>query len=271
MTKPAEDTRRPPLAAVLCGKADALLDRTMRVMRLLHEGAWLGVLTAEERDAVTTSFYSASNMFASREHNVNALFDWEREAVGRYFGPGSSVLVPAAGAGREVLQLRRMGFRAQGFDCCPRLVEASKQLFQAEDAGPPVILSAPNEVPPGLPRFDGVLVGWGGYHHIQGRERRIRFLGQLRRLIEAGGPLVVSFFHRHDSDVTDRWLPRVAGVFRVLSFFRGEPVEPGDRLSARSLRHCFTEAEIRDELKAGGFRLDCYSEEEYGHAVGIAE
>lgn len=243
----------------------------MLAARLIHEGAWLGLLTAKERVAVTDGFYSTSRTYLGGEHNANELFGWEREVVQRYFRPGSSVLVPAAGAGREVLQLRGLGFEAHGFDCCVPLVQTGEQLFQAEGAGSPVILSAPNEVPPGLPMFDAVLVGWGGYHHIPGRGRRVRFLGQLRRLVAAGAPLVLSFFCRRDCETYDRWLWRVARVSRLLACFRGEPVELGDRLTVRTQCHFFTEPEIRDELKAAGFRMDHYSEQEYGHAVGIAE
>jgi hypothetical protein len=271
MSEQKEITRRTPLAAVLCVRAKALFDRAVLAAQLVHNGTWLGLLTAEERVAVTAYFYSNSRTYLGREHNASGLFVWERPAIERYFRPGSSLLVTAAGAGREVLQLRRMGFHVQGFECSPSLVRASEKLFREQDGGSPIMLALPNEVPAGLPGFDGVVVGWGGYHHIPGRERRIRFLRQLRSLLGAGSPLLVSFFHRADSEAYDKWLSRVARVVRLLTLFRGEPVEPGDRLTSCTQCHCFTETEIREELKAAGFRMDHYSVEEYGHAVGIAE
>ena len=60
---------------------------------------------------------------------------------------------------------------------------------------------------------------------------------------------------------------RIARAIRFVR--RGEPVEDGDSISG-SFDHCFVEHEIRDELKDGGFELAFYSEEDYGHAVGLA-
>ncbi len=263
---------RTPLPAVLCVKTGALLDRAARLAGLVHEGAWLGLLTAAERVAVTDAFFSVSNMYRSSEHNTAVLYDWERKTIEKYYRPFSSVLVAAAGAGREVLVLRRMGFQAQGFDCCASLVDASREMFAGEPPGPPILLARPNEVPAGLPNFGGIIVGWGGYHHIPGRGRRIHFLRELRRLTPAGAPLLLSFFVRHDAERRyNTCLVRVARVFRVLSCFRGEPVAVGDRLMAGTQCHSFTQDEVRDELSAAGFRLDYFSDEEYGHAVGIAE
>ena len=49
-----------------------------------------------------------------------------------------------------------------------------------------------------------------------------------------------------------------------------ESVELGDDLDPTFV-HRFTQAEIADEMKMGGFELVYFREQPYGHAVGLAE
>jgi hypothetical protein len=105
-------------------RADHWFNRPIRLASGVHEGFWLGCLSANELNAVTSRHYLQSRESASEEHNLRGLFDWERKVAERYFRPGSRILVAAAGGGREVLALRRAGFQAQGFECNPVLLQA---------------------------------------------------------------------------------------------------------------------------------------------------
>ncbi|NJO96415.1 MAG: hypothetical protein HC764_10650 [Pleurocapsa sp. CRU_1_2] len=50
----------------------------------------------------------------------------------------------------------------------------------------------------------------------------------------------------------------------------GELIEPGDTLVPDYV-HYFTKDEIEREFKEAGFELIMYSNDEYGHAVGLAK
>ena len=93
-------------------RADGWFNRLVRLASAVHEGFWLGCLSAEDLNAVTAGHYEQSREYSSPEHNQRGLFDWEAAALNRYFQPGSRILVAAAGGGREILALRRAGFQA---------------------------------------------------------------------------------------------------------------------------------------------------------------
>ncbi len=102
---------------------------------------------------------------------------------------------------------------------------------------------------------------------IQGRARRIDFLRKMRVQMSDGAPLLVSFYaHFYDESYFKRLLS-VANVFRRLLF--RERIEFGDDLLDTYV-HWFTRQEIAAEFMASGFRLDFFSDDGYGHAVGFA-
>jgi hypothetical protein len=76
-------------------------------------------------------------------------------------------------------------------------------------------------------------MGWGGYIHIPGRERRIRFLRQFRKHVKAGGPVLVSFISREGEGGRVKITFAVAKLVSALGLSR-EPVELGDTLSSRA-------------------------------------
>src|SRR6185436_7662982 len=108
-----------------------------RAILLIHNGAAailqglaLGILSNQQLERLTQKRYlneTASNAsYASEAYLNSGLSIWEREAISRYFPQSGSVLVAAAGAGREMLALVEAGFRVDGFDCCAPLVEMGR-------------------------------------------------------------------------------------------------------------------------------------------------
>lgn len=251
-------------------KSDRWFTRLVSVAGAIHEGFWLGYLSADDLDAITRDHYHNSKEYASPEHNQRGLFDWERVAVEQYFQPGSRILVAAAGGGREVLALRRAGFQAEGFDCSATLVQASDAIFDRLGEPRGVTLCPSGEVPSGHALYQGLVVGWSGYAHIPTRQRRIAFLRQLRNRALPGARVLVSFFPREDSSRSETLISRIARISRVLFRKRKEPSELGDHLGW-CFSHTFTRQDIESELQEAGFRPVFYSEVGEGHAVGIAE
>ena len=64
----------------------------------------------------------------SQEHNVSGLLPWEEPVLERYFAECQSVLVAAAGAGREVVSLSEQVTRVDAFDCVEALIVKGKRL-----------------------------------------------------------------------------------------------------------------------------------------------
>lgn len=247
---------------------DRWLNRALRGVRVLHEGLWLGLIPGERLQEVTSRQYARTSQYARTDsgHNARGLFGWEQAAVSEHFPPGARVLVAAAGGGREVLALRRLGYLADGFDCVPDLVEAGRALLArngASDAG--MALVPADGLPAVAEPYDALVLGWGAYIHMTGATRRIAFLGDFSKLARPGAPLLFSFFVRSRDARRFDWIHRIAGTLRRL---RGDrtPLEHGDTLDS-TFDHYFTEDEIRAEVEAAGLALVEYRGEPFGHAI----
>jgi hypothetical protein len=250
---------------------DRWLQRWVRLLGILHEGFWLGWLDSEDLAAVMPRSYERSVMYNGLEHNQTGLFAWERDAIGRFFLPGSRILVPACGGGREIVALHALGFQVDGFDCTPSLLETSRRLSQEFDIPCNIAFCPPNEIPPSLMPHSGIIIGWTAYTLIPGRDRRIGFLRKLRELLPLDAPLLVSFWVRNEASWDEGRVLRLTKWIRSSRGQGGELLELGDHLTDRGYHHYFFEEDIEAEFKAGGFRLSHYSEESFPHAVGIAE
>lgn len=251
-------------------RVDHWLNRVFRAASAMHEGFWLGCMIRNDLNSVTAGFYDKSRWYGSKEHNESGLFDWEAQAVSQHFRPGSRILVAGAGAGRELLALHRAGFMVEGFECNADLLRIGRSLLMQNGGPDSLTLCQADQVPSGSPDFDGLIVGWGAYTHIPSRARRIRFLEMLRQRAVAHSPVLLSFLTRDGSSRYDGVVGQCARLSGLLSRTSNDyAVELGDHLSREGFRHLFVRAEIESELKAAGFELTLYSEDSYGHAVGI--
>ena len=109
-------------------------NRIIRLAGAIHEGFWLGCLDAEDLGDIAVHWYGRKNtMYNSPEHNLSGFYAWEQEMISKYYRPNSRILVAAAGGGRELIALHRAGFRADGFECTPHLVETSRRALKDLD------------------------------------------------------------------------------------------------------------------------------------------
>jgi hypothetical protein len=233
-------------------------------------GVALGLMDRRHLHALDRLHYDRAAAYHGQEHNLRGLFDWEREAVDRWFRDCRTLVVVGAGAGREVLALAATGFEVDGFECNARLVETAAQLLAAQDCDARVLPLARDAAPSTSRGYDGLIAGWSAYMLIPGRAQRIAFLHGMAALAEAGAPVLLSFFTRPPEH---RRYPRVARVANVLRRLRrSERVEVGDDLVPNFV-HRFTEDEIRAELDEGGFEMVAFAAEgrgpyDSGWAVG---
>jgi SAM-dependent methyltransferase len=246
---------------------DRRLVRLFDAMQTMHQGLWLGVLDRDDLFHVGEQSYRTwRGLYRDREYNRAGLWPWEAAAVERFFGGCESILIGAAGGGRELIALARRGLKVDGFDCSREFVEIGRQLLAEESIEALLSESLPDRVPAELGVYDGLIFGWGAYMHICTRSARIRFLQEFRRHVRAGGPLLVSFLTRGSES---RKAAQIFEIARRVRRTRGvtDGIELGDVLSG-GFTHWFTRDEIESEFDESGFRLESYAEHPYGHAIG---
>lgn len=203
---------------------------------------------------------------------MKGLFDWEETALNRHFRPGARILVAGAGAGREILALYRAGYDADGFDCSPALVSASRDLLAELGAPDRVILCDPDKVPAGDKTYGGVIIGWGTYTHVPSRKSRVAFLEALHQRVQPQSPLLVSFFTELGTEKHERIKRWAAVLGRILLRGRREGYEMGDCIEWGRFIHRFSRDTLEEELGAGGFNvLSFESSGTWGHAVALSE
>ncbi|MBA3298336.1 MAG: hypothetical protein H0U19_15530 [Acidobacteria bacterium] len=148
------------------------------------------------------------------------LFDWEEQAVGRFFPPPPArVLVGGAGGGREAFALLDKGYTVVAFDPAEALVQAmssqnpsgSRLRAYCGDYGTLPVLAGPSGQPgvnlrDELP-FDAAVVGWASFSHLRNDHERVRTLQRFAELTR--GPILVSYFA---DPASSKVSPPVGGV-----------------------------------------------------------
>jgi hypothetical protein len=243
------------------------LGRVIVGLSAAFSGVWLGLLPRRVLYLIDAAYYDRQRYYQTEDYNRSGLWPWERRAIETHFAGCRSLLVGAAGGGREVLALRRDGLDVHGFECHPALAQFANELLSKDGYAPDIRLALRDSCPDFGRTYDGLVVGWGAYMLIRGRQRRIDFLRQLRKHAKPGAPVLLSFFHMVGGPRRYRIAAAIGNVFALV--LRGERVEVGDFL-VPDFVHYFTREELESELRAGGFEPILFGTNEYGHAVGRA-
>jgi hypothetical protein len=137
-----------------------------------------------------------------------ALFDWEERAIDRTFPKApATILIGAAGGGREALALARRGYHVVAFEPNRRLVASLVQTIGADTKIEVLcgryedlpVLSTPEDASIDLrvkTRFDAAIFGWASFSHLSSDAARVEALRQVAAL--TNGPMLVSCFPRAD-------------------------------------------------------------------------
>lgn len=229
------------------------------------DAVWLRLLDAETLARVDERF-SLTVEYNDDSYNRQGLSTWEQRAIDAHFADAKSIIVTSAGGGREVLALRQQGRDVLGFEPHPELARLGSRLTESEGYGSLVLPSPRDRWPARGRSADGVIVGWGAYMLIAGREQRVRYLREAATVLPHGGPILLSFFVRPDAG--PRWRTTARLARRLGQPRSGPPLENGDSLSPNRV-HFFTRDEVDAELEAGGFRMVSFGDDEYGWAVGV--
>jgi hypothetical protein len=167
--------------------------------------AWTGALLNvalrdAEKEALSIDLYDASFL---PENDHHGLYPWETDWFERRLpSPPASILIGAAGGGREAAALRDLGYQVRAFEpsasafrlCERRLgtdlaVQASYEDFAAAVLrGEETRLRLSPDA-----RFDAALLGWGSFGHVLRRADRAELLRACDR-VAPKGPILLSIF-----------------------------------------------------------------------------
>jgi len=224
--------KAPPLV-----KALLLLDRVMSAMwrayvMLRDETLWAWT-SQQDRERANRAIYTPLETYLPGGTTFEeGLFGWEREALtSSFFPPSGRILLGAAGGGRELAELCKIGYEVVAFEPTPRLAEAARavaapypesKVILASFAD--VVLAAQNGSGPLAPyvcgqEFHGVILGWTSFSYVW-REERAALLKALRALAPRA-PVLFSYLGAVDSP--EGRLGRVRRWFRRLLRMTGAP------------------------------------------------
>ena len=124
-----------------------VMHRSMTALRALHAGFWMGILSDEQANAATERFYATERLYLDEDYNRRGLGEWETDRITAACPPPATVLVPGAGAGRELIGLAALGYTAAGYDPSPDLVEQGLGYLSESGVDATLVLSHGDGVP----------------------------------------------------------------------------------------------------------------------------
>lgn len=158
------------------------------------------LLSDTEKQALSIDLYDASFRPGS-DHD--GLYAWERQWFERRLPvPPASILIGAAGAGREASALRELGYHVHAFEpsasafrlCQTRVGSDHVDQASYEDLVETVVHGKSTRLRLASKQtFDAVLLGWGSFGHVLRRADRLALLRACDRLAPAG-PILLSIF-----------------------------------------------------------------------------
>ena len=226
-----------------------------------YSGFWLGTMSQKSLDFSDEIYYKSTKQYTEDKYNESGLFDWEKPVIEKHFSNVKTILLIAAGGGREALALSKMGFVVDGYECNPALIEHANRLLHKNGIDNKIKYLPRNSVPEEIKKYEGIIVGWGAYSLIQGSKNRISFLEGLAPFLHDETPLMISFLWTSQKNRRDKITKNISNFFRTFS--RKERTEPGDKLEPNFI-HYFNEEEIKGELTQAKYRIKDYSRTEYG-------
>ena len=247
--------------AKLSHSSFGLLKKLTDFLDAISAGFWLGVMGEKSLEYSDELYYNRTKYYTEDKYNESGLFEWEKVMISKHFTKVRSILLIAAGGGREVIALSKMGFEIDSYECNPSLIEFGNDLLEKNKINSRIRYLSRNSVPGEVRKYDAVIIGWGAYSLISGSKKRISFLSSLYPFLQEGSVLMVSFIYLGKRTTKEKIIKNVSDFLR---FFRGiNRREIGDRLVPNFI-HYFTEEEVRSELIRSEFRVIEYSATDYG-------
>lgn len=233
-------------------KVYVFVRKTFGLLQAVHTGFWLGVMGEKSLDYSDELIYNETKKYRDDKYNLSGLYDWEKQMINKNFIDAKNIMVIAAGGGREVVALSRLGYKVDGYECNIKLVEFASDFLKKEGVNASIRFLERNTVPDGVKKYDGIIIGWGAYSFIVGSKKRREFLKALYPFMNEGSSLLISFLYERNKTLSDKIIKGVSNFFR---YFSDRPkTESGDRL-VPDYMHYFTEDEIKNELVLCNYKI----------------
>lgn len=241
-----------------------LLGKAYNLTNALLSGFWLGIMDDNSLDAADELHYNKAKLYYRESYNASGLFDWEKEMIRKHFSTTRSILVVAAGGGREVLALCKMGYEVDAYECNEQLIEYGNSFLSKNGIDRKIKLLSRNSVPDGIKQYDGIILGWGVYTLIRGRKTRVSFLRNLHTFMSLDTILMISFWTMEKKTRQQIIIRKIANFFRII--LRRENSETGDVLEP-NFGHYFITSELEEEINQGELKIIDYYDTNYGCCI----
>jgi SAM-dependent methyltransferase len=208
-------------------------------------------------DAGASVFEKYRGQVASyQEHRGSNLDDAHKAAIARHAPRQGAVLVGGCGAGGEVVDLARAGYRVTGVDGLPEMIHAARTVARQEGIEARFVIGdlCDTDI---RDRYHVIYLTPLLYSFVAGRERRVGLLRRLGRHLQPGGAVLYSA-QMHGGVWS--WIEtRAAWCRRAMDGSEGEPGDwytwyptPGGTLGYSYLRR-FMPGELLAEARVAGF------------------
>jgi hypothetical protein len=246
----------------------SLLKKIYKFSDAILSGLWLGIMSKKSIDRYNKLHYDGIAKYMEDSYNLSGLHKWEYDMIKKYFHAAKTFLLIGAGGGRETAALRGWGVEINSYECSEKFVGYGNDFLRRKNIDARIEWLPVNSVPDIIKEYDGIILGWGAYSHIQGSTNRISLLKRLHPFCKNETHIMISFMTKDGTVWYDKIVMSVSNFFRL--FMGRSRTEQGDRLQSY-FAHYFNREEIESELNQSGFTMVDYYDEEYGCAVGIYE
>jgi hypothetical protein len=204
------------------------VDRAYRVFDRLRSRIVLRCASAAFYDVYNDLTYARQNIYRAGTTAFRAtLFPFEERAISSHFPPPpGTVLIGAAGGGREALALARWGYRVVAFEpawppatslrqvCGELPIETLVGRYEEiplmrSTTYPPVTVDLRSRAP-----FEAAILGWTSFSHLRSDARCIETLREFGHLTR--GPILLSYYPASDDGSSSGFLIGI-GYYRKFS------------------------------------------------------
>jgi hypothetical protein len=229
------------------------------------EALWAWTSEATRERANRALYDGLRTFYPGGETFDGGLFDWERAALAPPFPTSGRILVGAAGAGREMAELAKLGYEVVAFEPAAALADAAKKMAATYPACEVVsacyagLVEAVESASGPLAaqvcgrKFDGVILGWISFSYVW-RQDREALLNAVRTLAPHA-PVLLSYLRNEER--SDGWLLTFRDSFRRFLRLAGARnlAEPGDSfLPWAGFYQSLTPEEVRVLADRTGYR-----------------
>ncbi len=262
---------------------DRIMSAIWRTSVMVRDETLWAWASKVDRERTNRTIYSGLKTYVPGGGTFETgLFDWEAEVLKSSFPPTGRILLGAAGGGRELAVLGRMGYEVVAFEPVPALADAARTVASAYPGSrvvrasyTDIVAAAENGSGPLAPdvcgrEFHGVILGWSSFCYVW-REDREALLRALRA-VAPHAPVLLSCLMSEPTPQGRMGSLRL--VLRRLLRFAGSRslAEPGDAFEPwAGFFQTLTSEEVRSLAARTGYKPVCVKGPPGPHSLLVPE